>query len=138
MPHHISDNEARYIEVATRVAAESEHSEYYHGGVLVKGGSIIQSSPNKNRYCRFAGRFLKVSKATSGKEHRPTLHAELGCILGLDRSMTKGSTIYVVRVGKDGDLKLSRPCEMCEAALAFCGVRRVIYSTPDGFEKMRL
>ena len=38
------------------------------------------------------------------KEHDgiATLHAELGAILGLERSVTEGATLYVARVGKDG------------------------------------
>jgi deoxycytidylate deaminase len=59
-----------------------------------------------------------------------TLHAELGAVLGLDRSLTSGSVAYVVRV-KEGEYRMSKPCEMCEEALKFCGVKKVIYTTND-------
>ena len=60
-----------------------------------------------------------------------THHAEVACILGLPRQVTKGATIYVARVGKDGEIKNSRPCEICQAVLKHVGVKRAIYTT-DG------
>jgi tRNA(Arg) A34 adenosine deaminase TadA len=53
--------------------------------------------------------------------------------------MTEGATIYVVRIGKTGILRNSKPCPMCEAALEFVGVKRVVYSDKDGdIQMMRI
>ena len=49
-------------------------------------------------------------------------------ILGIDRRKTAGSDVYVARVGKRGDFKMSKPCPMCESALRHVGIRRVIYT----------
>ena len=119
---YIGKRKRRLIELAVRVAESSENKEYRHGAVLVKGGNVLNTASNKNAHARFGKRFRRRDKGDS------TYHAELGCILGLDRSVTRGADLYVVRVGRAGVLRLSKPCHMCEAALRHVGVRRVYYS----------
>lgn len=129
----LSKKKQRYIELASRIAQQTEFKEYKHGAILVRAGAVINTSCNKNKYKAWANQFRK-------KQHgHATIHAEIGAILGLDRSLTEGSTIYVVRVGKCGDLKNSKPCPMCEAAMQYVGIKKVVYSSEDGkIETMRI
>lgn len=129
----LSKKKQRYIELAARIAQQTEFKEYKHGAILVRAGAVINTSCNKNKYKAWANQFRK-------KQHgHATIHAEIGAILGLDRSLTEGSTIYVVRVGKCGDLKNSKPCSMCEAAMQYVGIKKVVYSSEDGkIETMRI
>jgi tRNA(Arg) A34 adenosine deaminase TadA len=129
----LSKKKQRYIELAARIAQQTEFKEYKHGAILVRAGAVINTSCNKNKYKAWANQFRK-------KQHgHATIHAEIGAILGLDRSLTEGSTIYVVRVGKCGDLKNSKPCPMCEAAMQYVGIKKVVYSSEDGkIETMRI
>lgn len=129
----IGKRKKRFFDLATRVAENAAQGGYKHGAVLVRGNIVLNASHNKNAYTRFGERFRKRDKGDA------THHAELGCILGLDRSITRGADVYVVRVGRSGNLLLSKPCDMCEAALRHVGVRRVYYSLNDGnFEFCRL
>ncbi len=116
---------ARFVELAGRSAQQSCYGNIQHGAVLVKGGSVLNVANNKDNYCSFGMRFRERGTGTA------TLHAELACILNLDRRITAGGTVYVVRVGKSGKYKMSKPCPMCEAALKYVGVNRVYYSTDD-------
>ena len=121
------------VELASRIAQQTEFKEYKHGAVLVRGGTVLNTSCNKNKYKAWANRFRKKQRGQA------TLHAEIGAILGLDRSITEGATIYVVRVGRDKHLRNSKPCPMCEAAMQFVGIKRVIYSNSVGdLEEIRL
>ena len=116
---------ARYFNTARKTALCSEQSDYKHGAVLVKGGSIINTSCNKNRLVSFGSRFCQDYDGIA------TLHAELGAILGLDRTVTEGATLYVARVGKDGGFRLSKPCSMCHAAMTYVGIKRVYWTIDD-------
>ncbi len=116
----------RYIEYARRIAEKSQSPDYRHGALLVKGGQVINSSYNKNSYKGWATRFRDRFSGHA------THHAELGCILGVDRANIKGSTIYVARIGKKGDLRMSKPCPMCTEILKNMGVRKVVYSISEG------
>ena len=105
----------RYIEFAKRVAEQSDYGKFRHGAVLVKGSSVRSISCNKHRHCSFGARFRKEGHGEA------TLHAELGAILGIERST------------------ISKPCPMCEAAMRHVGVRRVYYTNEHGkIERMRL
>lgn len=59
----------------------------------------------------------------------PSAHAEIRCLkkAGLD------SVLIVVRVRKDGSLAMAFPCETCRAYIKNKRVRKVWYSTPEGF-----
>lgn len=120
MPY--SGKNERFFKIARKSALCSAQSDYKHGAVLVKGGSVINTSCNKNRRVSFGTRFCTEHEGTA------TLHAELGAILGLDRSITEGASIYVCRVGKDGELRLSKPCSMCHQAMTFVGIKKVYWS----------
>lgn len=112
----------RYFSAARKVSTFSSSGEYRHGAVLVNGSAIVNSSSNKNRLCSFGTRFRGENAGIA------TLHAELGCILGIDRSITEGARVYVCRVGKNGDFRLSKPCPMCTAAMKYVGIKRVYWT----------
>ena len=113
----------RYMELAKRLAEQSDYGKFKHGAVLVQGGSVLNCSYNKDNYNSFGSRFRDIDKGTA------TLHAEIGCVLGIPRPKTTGATVYVARVNNFGEEKISKPCQMCQNVLKHVGVRRVIYTT---------
>jgi tRNA(Arg) A34 adenosine deaminase TadA len=121
----ITKRHRRHLDLAKRIAHNSSFADYRHGAVLARGKSVINASANKNSYKSWGQRF----------RHRDcgyaTHHAELGCILGVDRSLTQGATVYVARIGKKGDLRYSKPCPMCESAMRHVGVKEVIYTVDE-------
>lgn len=129
----LSKKQKGILELCRNLAYQSVHPLQRHGAVLTKGGKIINASCNVNRYRAFADRFWHKKFAHG------TVHAEIGAILGLDRSVTENSTVYVVRVNGDGKFRNSRPCDMCQSALSFCGVRTIFFTNENGeLEKMKL
>jgi tRNA(Arg) A34 adenosine deaminase TadA len=125
--HEYNGRVGRYLEQAKKVAMISHFPDYRHGAILVKGGSVINTSNNKSNYCSFGMRFRKK------RIGRATLHAELGCILGVDKKLTDGATVYVARIGKAEDYRLSQPCAMCEAAMKFVGIKKVVFTINNKF-----
>jgi len=129
---NLSKKERKYIELAKRVSHQSDYM-HRHGAVLVKGSNVVNVSCNKNKFSSFAMRFKRHNKDYA------TVHAELGSVLNVERSNTEGATVYVVRTNNQDDLRLSKPCNMCEEAMRWVGIKKVIYSTSeDTFKEMRL
>ena len=118
----ISNRQRRHIKLAQRVASQSDFCDYRHGAVLAKGNRVLNTSANKNSYKLWAQRFRRRDRGHA------THHAELGCILGVDRSVTQGATVYVARISKSGDTRLSKPCPMCESAMRHVGIKKVVYT----------
>lgn len=123
-----TNRERSYLELAKKVACNSDFKTFRHGAVLVKGGSVINIGYNKNQFNSFASRFRKIDKQYS------TIHAEMASMLGVDVSKTGGAVIYVVRINNDFCFRYSKPCKKCQAMMKYCGVRKTVYSTNFGFK----
>lgn len=117
--------ENRALTIAAKAAEQSGHDTFRHGAVLIKGGSVINVAANKYNHTSFGQRFRE-------RPGPATHHAELACILGIERGTTNGATIYVSRINKTGGWKMSKPCDMCHEALKFVGIKKVVYTTGEG------
>ena len=113
--------EYRNLKMASKAAEQSGHDTFRHGAVLIRGGSVLNIATNSDNHTSFGQRF----RTSPG---RATHHAETACVLGLDRSITNGATMYVARINKSGDWKMSKPCSMCHEVMKFVGIKRVVYT----------
>ena len=102
----MSRRNRRFLEIAAKVADESTSPDYRHGAVLVKGGSVISTSCNNLRLVNWANRFRSHDCGHA------TQHAELE-VTGVDKAVSKNAVVYVARIGRSGDFRLSKPCPMC-------------------------
>lgn len=121
-----SKKKRRWFDLAKRAACESTYGNIRHGAIVVKGGKIVGFGFNKSNHTQFGQRFRCPNKGHA------TMHAEINAILGLPRSTTEGADIYIVRVNKVHQWRMSKPCPMCEEALRFVGVKRAFYTLEDG------
>lgn len=126
----LSKKQQSFVELAKRVSVYSDCT-HKHGCVLVKNGKVINTAFNQNTFSSFADRFIK-------KEWYGTRHAEISVVLGISRSNTTGSTIYVVRANRWGVFRNSKPCTMCEDTLRFVGIKHIIYSIDNDFQEIFL
>ena len=120
----------RYIQLAKNVAYNSTYGKLRHGAVLVKGGSVLNTSFNKDSFSSFGNRFRDHGKGPA------TVHAEIGSVLGLAREVTAGSDVYVCRINMKGQFRNSKPCTMCHEVLKHVGVKRVYYTTSENTIEM--
>lgn len=60
--------------------------------------------------------------------------AEVLAIRKAPSALLNGTTILVCRVRSSGTFGMSKPCRRCKSLIKKSGIRRVIYSTPDGWE----
>ena len=72
------------------------------------------------------------------RRERVGTHAEMRSLVNAvnrfrgDRSVLEGSRIYVVRLKRDGDLGMARPCPICEGLLRHHGVKQATFSDREG------
>lgn len=77
-------------------------------------------------------------KYANGKETTLSIHAEVKAILSCPRRQLTGAEIHVFRANRDGSTALAKPCENCLAVLEEVGIKRVYFTTQDGYERMDL
>ncbi len=129
-PIEVSKKTGRYLDLARNMAHNSLYAKLRHGAVLVKGGSVINVSFNKDNFSSIGSRFRAPHRGHA------TAHAELGCVLGISRSATSGADLYVCRINREGDFRYSKPCSMCHDVMKHVGIKRVYYTTNDGTVEM--
>lgn len=113
----------RLIEIAVKNAEKSIYKQRI-GCVLVKGNKIISQGHNQLRYS---------SKNTDNVKWLESLHAERHCLNKVGREKAKGTTLIVVRILKDGSFALAKPCSQCMWLISELKVKKVVYSTKEGF-----
>lgn len=67
---------------------------------------------------------------THPKINRPSVHAEMACLLCCNIEVVRGKTIYVYRETKEGPA-MARPCDNCLESLRDAGIKRVVYTTNE-------
>lgn len=110
--------------------SKSSHKTRFGATLVLKNGKIFKSH-NKD---------LKTHPAL--KRHYPhyavSIHAELQTILSVNSYRydheIKGSKMYVYREDRAGFVKPAKPCHYCMNILRTAGVKRVYYTTKNGWE----
>lgn len=101
----------------------------YKGTILAEAWNTNKTSPLQDRYNIY-------------RYHNPSLpaksHAEVSLISRIrwkcgDNLKWDRVEIYLYRELKDGSLALARPCRSCFHLLQDCGIRKVYYTTENGY-----
>ena len=115
----ISRRKMRFIELAEKVSRLSNYRVKV-GAVIVKNGKVISVGFNKT----FGGdRIIKYN----GKKVR-SIHAELMALLHAETDL-EDAEIFIFSKMKNGNWRLSRPCETCMSAIIEAGIKKVYYTT---------
>lgn len=116
----------KFFDLAKKMSQFSTHPQFKIGCVIVRGNNILSLSANK------------LKSHPLAKTPYNQLHAEIGAILSNDKQTLKGSTAYTYRQHKDGTLAMAKPCIYCQAALVEIGIKRVFFTSDNGYEEMQL
>lgn len=115
----LSRRQRSFLDVAVRLA-ESSELNFKHGAVIVKGGSVLSVGVNKWR------NLLLFESDKEKYNEFVSVHAEIDA---LARCKTpQGATMYIARVNKDGEERISRPCSSCTETILNSGIKKVIYT----------
>lgn len=125
MPKEVVENfsksEERYLAIAANLARSSQVHRYKHGAIIVKGGRVVSTGINKIRN--------HPSVLNNNKEDILSdahIHAEIDAIKKV--SDLRGAKIYIARVNRSGQPRLSRPCETCYDAIVASGINKIVYT----------
>lgn len=116
----MNQRELRLMNLAKDLTSLSSHPNYHLAALLVKSNKVVSKGIN-----RLAPKphFVKRNKhgGDMGK------HAEVDCLMFLDKSVTKGCSLYVAGRSKAGNLLLTIPCGSCMLVIRKMGVKKVYF-----------
>lgn len=87
--------------------------------------TIATNVPDKSHPVQF--RYAEKA----GEEKRIYLHAEINSIIKTNPKLLIGSSILVVRVGANGELRNSKPCPTCLLAIKESKIFNIFWTTGD-------
>lgn len=106
----------------------------YKNKVISIGWNTNKSNPlmkEYNKYRTNAKRYFDVDKHCNG------LHSEIMClknaIRAFDGDLSKCS-IFIYSETKNGNTRLSRPCNACSKYLNELGIKHIYYTTNNGWQ----
>ena len=114
----LSKRDEAYLSVATYLATTSP-CRMKHGAVIAKSGRVLSTGVNKDR------NHPTIVSSEHIKTHC-SVHAEIDAIKRAGN--TRGATIYIARVNKRGQARMSRPCDSCYREIIRSGIKKIVYT----------
>lgn len=112
-----SKKDRKFLASAKKIASTSTE-KCMHGAVIVRGGAVQAVGVNT---------FRNHPSNMSNPSQESSEHAEIAALRALGGS-AKGATIYVARVNRQGEERMSKPCDACEHAIIEAGIKRVVFT----------
>lgn len=129
----MTKTEMAYFRAAKAVSELSDHPQHKLGCVIVNKHKIVSSGYNSGTKCH--GIQAKLDTERFGVCCPGKLHAETSSLLPLikgDIDLSRAA-IFVHREHKDGTLAMSRPCPSCQKLIKQAGIKKVYYTSNDGY-----
>lgn len=129
----MTKREMSHFKVARAVSELSDHPNYKIGAAVVLKHRVISSGTNSDTKTHPLQKHYNKYRFTADSPHK--CHAELLALLPLMKEDVDLSyaSIFVYREHKNGKPAMSRPCRSCMQLIKDCGIKRIFYSTEDGY-----
>lgn len=119
---------------------EFDDMDYRHYAVITKSGRIISEGKNNMRSHPFAMKPLNcLHKPEIFNDDLRTMHAEMKAIKKVkNKSRLKGASIFIYSLNRRGELRISRPCNLCMHYIKQFGISKIYYSDMGGWKKEKV
>lgn len=120
------------LAIADAVSKTSDFTRYHLGAVIANGAEILAAACNQMKSHPLQKKYNRVrGEVAINWTH---LHAEIAALNKVkNKKLLNGATIYISRKTKHGQSALARPCKGCMQALNDYGVKKIVYTTDDGY-----
>ena len=134
----LTNKDHRYFEVVKSVANTSTYERIKIGCIVVLKRHIISVGVNSYKSHPIQKYYNKL-RFNPDDAINHTLHAETQALLMIPKDLDiSDATLYTYREYKNHKLAASRPCPSCIGMIKDYGIRRICYTTEDGFCEERL
>lgn len=133
----------RFFREAKKESFLSDYDGQHLGAVAVYGDKIILAkahNSNKTNTTQYFYNRYRIEQKSNIMSKPPRSHAEVNLlrkIRFLDIDFSRVS-VYIYRELKNGELGMARCCPACMAALKSLGVKKICYTTDDGYAEERI
>lgn len=124
----------KYFEVARTVSYTSDFRRVKIGAVVVIKRHIVAVGANSTKTHPIQKKYNKFRFDIINNDTVHSLHAETQALLSVPHGidLTEAS-IYTYRENAKGELVKSRPCPSCIELIKDLGIRKIYYTTNEGY-----
>ena len=123
----------KHFNTLRKALLENPHDGYNLGAIVLdKHGQIISWGFNSYIKTHPAMVYNKYYRA-----EQIFVHAECDALYSMSEKLTP-HTMYIARINSKGEFRDARPCVGCYHEIKQRGIKRVYYTTRDGFESLDL
>lgn len=128
----MTNTQLMYFRAARNVSLESDFRRVHIGCVVVNKHRIISTGFNSSQ--RTHALQVELNRKRFSENSDGMLHAEVSALLPVINKvdLTK-ATLYIYRENLKGEIAMCRPCKGCLSLIKACGIKKIYYTTPDGF-----
>jgi deoxycytidylate deaminase len=130
----------KFLDLAATLSFSSNKQERI-GAVIVNRKRIVSWGISLRKTHPMQGRYNKIRFANNTGEPGidiAHIHAEMDALNRSKSKDLKGHTMYIYRESMEGDLCMCRPCKGCMQALMDRGIKKIVYTTPNGVATERI
>ena len=122
----------KFFNYAKLVSYKSTYKRVHIGAVIVRKNQVIAEGANLEKSHPVQKKFDKYNPCKR-EDFKHFLHAEVAAIIKTGQTDLSDCAIYIYREDKTGKLAMCRPCPTCVALIKAVGIKKIFYSTEEGF-----
>jgi hypothetical protein len=115
----------RAVQIAKNLCPVNREMRSSHIAFLIKSNTIEKIGTNKRRT------HPEISKHPYHEGH-VGIHAELDCLLKMDKEDLSYYKMLVLRIDRNESLTMSKPCSGCQSLLSQFNLKEIWYSDKNG------
>lgn len=126
MKNYSSDIFDRHFRRAFKALFDRDrgHLEFNITALIVRGGKVLSVGFNRHD-------LREITRSFKSNDWNNT-HAEVDAIVRARNKIDlSGSKMYVARMTEYGQIRMARPCEMCQTIISMYGIKRALYTIDD-------
>lgn len=119
-----------WFEKLKKERLKSDHHQHALSAVVLYKGVPLAFGFNK---------LVKTHPITRKYDRHKTIHAEISAVLKVrHHALLSKCTLVVYREDRHGNPAMAMPCSVCHQILKELGIKKVTYSTPEGWKDIKL
>jgi len=130
----MNKKEQRCFDMARAVSYMSDYGKIKIGAVIISKKNLISVASNMRKSHPLQKQLNKFrfSPTDTSKDY---IHAELSAIIKANTKNLADSIMYIYREDRNGNLAMCRPCPACMKEIQKVGIKKIYYTTRNGFCK---
>lgn len=123
---------ARYVEIARALQPKYQNGRSFHVTCIFDKSKLLSIGVNDYRKIHPSRKFGVYSPTKAGSNYISGIHSEISSIMRLGEEDCSRFTFLNIRLDKNGNPALAKPCSNCFGVLKNqVGFKRIYYTTAE-------